>query len=122
MAPSNMTNAVRALMNKPEAPLAEVLSVVYNSLAEYYAKTVRELSLHTGRKIEALHIIGGGSRDTYLNELTAKALGIPVYAGPTEATAIGNILCQMLATDVFSSKEDARIAVYNSFNVEKINV
>lgn len=122
MAPANMTDAVRALMGKPDAELPEILSTVYRSLADYYAKTVRELSELSGRKIEALHIIGGGSRDGYLNELTAKALGIPVYAGPTEATAIGNILCQMLASGVFASKEEARLAVYNSFNVEKIIV
>lgn len=122
MAPANMTDAVRELMGRPEAELPEILSSVYHSLADYYAKTVRDLAELSGRKIDALHIIGGGSRDGYLNELTARALGIPVFAGPTEATAIGNILCQMLATGVYSSKEDARLAVYNSFDVEKISM
>ncbi len=122
MAPANMTDAVRTLMGKEGAELPEVLSCVYHSLADYYARTVRDLSELSGREINALHIIGGGSRDTYLNELTATALGIPVYAGPTEATAIGNILCQMLATGVYASKEEARLAVYNSFDVEKINM
>lgn len=122
LAPDNMTEAVRSLMGDCGAELPSVLSVVYHSLADYYAKTVRELSEITGRNIEALHIIGGGSRDGYLNELTARALGLPVYAGPTEATAIGNIICQMLASGVYSSKEEARLAVYNSFGVEKINL
>jgi len=120
MSPVHMTDAVRTLMGKPCAELPEMLSAVYHSLADYYAMTVRGLSELSGRKISALHIIGGGSRDMYLNELTAATLGIPVYAGPTEATAIGNILCQMLSTGVYSSKEEARLAVFNSFDVIEI--
>ena len=76
----------------------------------------------TGRSPEALHIIGGGSRDGYLNELTAKALDMPVYTGPTEATAIGNLLSQMLGVGVFENIRKARETVFNSFDVEKVNI
>ena len=76
----------------------------------------------TGRKPSALHIIGGGSQDGYLNALTAKALGIPVYAGPTEATAIGNLLAQMLGVGVFGSITEARHTVFNSFDVKEIKI
>ena len=74
----------------------------------------------TGKSLDALHIIGGGSKDTYLSELTAARIDIPVYTGPTEATAIGNILAQMLATKVFGSISEAREAVFNSFDVKKV--
>ena len=83
---------------------------------------IREITEMSGKAPDALHIIGGGSKDDYLNELTAKALGIPVYAGPTEATAIGNLLAQMIGTGVFSSIAEAREAVFASFDVKKINV
>ena len=76
----------------------------------------------TGKSIEALHIIGGGSKDTYLNELTAKKCGIPVYAGPTEATAIGNILALMLGTGVFADLGEARRCVKRSFDIKKVNI
>ena len=76
----------------------------------------------TGRVPEALHIIGGGSQDAYLNELTAKATGINVYAGPVEATAIGNLLSQMLGVGVFADIVEARETVFNSFDVKKIEI
>ena len=61
--------------------------------------------------------MGGGSQDDYLNQLTANVTGKTVYAGPTEATAIGNILCQMMADGVLSSVEEARKAVKESFPI-----
>ena len=76
----------------------------------------------TGRAPEALHIIGGGSQDGYLNELTARALDIPVYTGPTEATAIGNILAQMLGVGVFKNIAEARETVFNSFDVKRTEI
>ena len=79
-----------------------------------------ELNEVSGKKLDALHIIGGGSKDDYLNMLTAKALDIPVYAGPTEATAIGNLLAQMLGSGVFADISEAREAVFRSFDVKKI--
>ena len=66
--------------------------------------------------------IGGGSKDGYLNKLTANALDIPVYTGPTEATAIGNLLSQMLGAKVFSSVAEARECVFNSFDVKKFKI
>ena len=97
-----------------------MLCCVYNSLADYYAETIKNLKEISGKPLDALHIIGGGSKDDYLNEMTAKRLDIPVYAGPTEATAIGNLLAQMLATGVFSSIAQARESVFNSFDVKKV--
>ncbi|MBR2353545.1 MAG: rhamnulokinase [Clostridia bacterium] len=121
LAPDSMMGAIRAYCNAPDMPLDHMLVAVYRGLAECYAETIREITEMTGKAPDALHIIGGGSKDDYLNELTAKALGIPVYAGPTEATAIGNLLAQMLGTGVFASIAEAREAVFASFDVKKIN-
>lgn len=120
--PKNMTQAIKDYCKNDDMSLGEVLACVYNSLSECYAETAKGISEMIGKDIEALHIIGGGSKDTYLNELTAKNCGIPVYAGPTEATAIGNILALMLGTGVFKDLGEARKCVKESFDVKKINI
>ncbi len=120
LAPDSMMDAIRTYCNAPDMPLDHMLVAVYRGLAECYAKTIEEITEMTGKRPDALHIIGGGSKDDYLNELTAKALDIPVYAGPTEATAIGNLLAQMLGTGLFGSISEAREAVFRSFDVKKI--
>ena len=122
LAPESMMGAIRKYCGAEDMPLDHMLCCVYHSLAECYAETVRELNEISGKKLDALHIIGGGSKDDYLNELTARALDIPVYAGPTEATAIGNLLSQMLGSGVFSSVAEARETVFRSFDVKKIEV
>ena len=99
--------------------LDEVLAVIYYSLAEAYRDTLDELEARTGRKLGALYIIGGGSQDTYLNELTAKISGRQVFTGVIEATATGNLLCQMLATGVFADRREAREVVARSFDVKE---
>ncbi|MBO5203912.1 MAG: rhamnulokinase [Clostridia bacterium] len=119
LAPKSMMQAIKDYCGAEDMPLDHMLCCVYHSLADYYAKTVENLKTLAGKPLDALHIIGGGSKDGYLNKLTAQRLDIPVYAGPTEATAIGNILAQMLATDVFGSIAEAREAVFNSFDVKK---
>ena len=73
-----------------------------------------------GRKMNAIHIVGGGSRDDYLCTLTARKCGKPVYAGPKEATAIGNIAAQMIKTGVFSDLAEARRVIYDSFDVREV--
>lgn len=122
LAPDSMMKTIREVCGAPDMPLDHMLCCVYHSLAECYAETIREITEMTGRKPDALHIIGGGSKDGYLNELTARALDIPVYAGPTEATAIGNILAQMLGTHVFKNIAEARETVFASFDVKKIEI
>lgn len=97
LSPDSMTQAILNHLGLKALGLSEMLSVVFFSLADSYAETIEEIRGISGRKIDALHIIGGGDQNTYLCELTAKTLDIPVFAGPTEATAIGNILSQMLA-------------------------
>ena len=90
LAPKSMVEEVREYCRRtgqqvPES-LGELATVIYASLAECYAKTVQEVQNITGRKYGRIHVIGGGANAGYLNELTAKACKVPVYAGPTEAT------------------------------------
>lgn len=123
LAPANMTEEVQAACREsgqqvPEG-IAEVASVIYNSLAECYARTVEELEEITKKRYDCIHIVGGGSNAEYLNQLTAKATGIPVYAGPTEATAIGNVAAQMMAAGELVGLKAARACVFASFPITK---
>ena len=124
MAPESMSAAVRAYCERtgqpvPQSP-GELLSCVYHSLAQCYAQSVRQLERLTGRSFQAVHIVGGGSQDAYLNQLTASATGLPVYAGPTEGTALGNLLVQMIAQGEFASLQEARAAIRASFAVKEV--
>ena len=124
MAPESMSAAVRAYCERtgqpvPQSP-GELLSCVYHSLAQCYAQSVRQLEALTGRSFQAVHIVGGGSQDAYLNQLTASATGLPVYAGPTEGTALGNLLVQMIAQGEFASLQEARDAIRASFAVKEV--
>lgn len=121
LAPENMTEAIRAWCKRPDMPLDELLCCVYHSLAESYAETAKEMEECYGVSYKALHIVGGGSRDAFLNELTAKKCGLEVIAGPTEATAIGNIVCQMLACRDIASVKEARALIADSFDVTHFN-
>lgn len=124
LAPESMSAAVRAYCERvgqpvPQSP-GELLSCVYHSLAQCYAQSVRQLEALTGRSFQAVHIVGGGSQDAYLNQLTASATGLPVYAGPTEGTALGNLLVQMIAQGEFASLQEARDAIRASFAVKEV--
>ncbi len=101
----------------PEAP-GELAAVIYHSLAECYAKTAKEIEEITKKTYSRIYVVGGGANAAYLNELTAKYTGKEVYAGPTEATAIGNLTVQMLKAGEFSSVEEARSSIFNSFEIK----
>ena len=124
MAPESMSAAVRAYCERTGQPVPQspggLLSCVYHSLAQCYAQSVRQLEALTGRSFQAVHIVGGGSQDAYLNQLTASATGLPVYAGPTEGTALGNLLVQMIAQGEFASLQEARDAIRASFAVKEV--
>ena len=79
------------------ASQAELVRCILDSLASAYARTVRDAERLSGRRVELLHLVGGGARNRLLCELTASACGLPVLAGPVEATAIGNLLVQARA-------------------------
>ena len=72
-----------------------------------------------GRRIETIHIVGGGSRNELLNQMTADACNRSVVAGPVEATAIGNILVQAIGVGRLKTLDDARLIVRNSFEMKR---
>ncbi|MBQ7353975.1 MAG: rhamnulokinase, partial [Clostridia bacterium] len=118
LSPESMTGALREVLRDPDLPLGELFAVVYLSLSDCYAATVRQIEEITGSPVSAVHIIGGGSKDGLLNQLTANATGKPVIAGPTEATAIGNLLCQMLGTGRLPTVSEARRLLAESIQTE----
>ncbi len=123
LAPANMTEEIKdyCRRTKQQVPetIGEIATVIYQSLAESYAETVKEIEQISCKKFEAIHIVGGGSNAAYLNELTAEKSGLTVYAGPGEATAIGNLTAQMIKAGEFNNLQEARICIFESFGVKK---
>lgn len=122
LAPESMIAAVQKFCRDTDQPVpetvGEISSVIYNSLAKCYGETVDEIENITGKKYSTIYVVGGGSNAGYLNELTAKYTGRKVSAGPSEATAIGNVIVQMLHDGVFASLPEARTCVKKSFDVK----
>lgn len=123
LAPASMIKAVQEFCKNtgcsvPETA-GELAAVIYNSLARCYGETVRELEDMTGKHYEKIHIVGGGANADYLNRLTAKYTGRPVFAGPTEATAIGNLAAQMIRRGEYRSLMEARQGIFESFAISE---
>lgn len=122
LSPDNMVEAIKKYCQKTGQPVpesvGELASVVYRSLAQSYGETVSGLEKIAGRTYDSIHIIGGGSNAAYLNQLTADATGKTVYAGPGEATAIGNLLAQMIYAEELTDPKSARQCVRDSFEIK----
>ena len=123
LAPENMTLEVQKACKEsgqqvPEG-IAEVAAVIYNSLARCYAATLEELEEQTGCRYQTIHVVGGGANADYLNKLTAQYTKRNVLAGPTEATAIGNLAVQMIAGKDLKDLTDARACIYRSFIIKR---
>lgn len=121
LAPESMIGEVQDFCRRTgqQVPrtVGEISSVIYNSLAKCYGDTVQEIEQITGKKYSTIYVVGGGSNAGYLNELTAKYTGKKVSAGPSEATAIGNIIVQLLHDGIFKDLPEARTCVRESFDV-----
>lgn len=121
LSPVSMVKAVQEYCRKTGQQVPETLSelacVIYNSLAACYAETKRQIEQLTETAFERIYIIGGGSNAEYLNKLTARYAECEVVAGPTEATAIGNLMCQMIRSGEFKDLTEARQCVIDSFSV-----
>ncbi len=126
LAPVSMIDAIKDYCRENGCPIpgtvGEIMQMVYRSLAKSYEVAVREISEITGKRMTSLHVIGGGCQDAYLNELTAKATGLPVFAGPIEGTAVGNLVIQMIAGGVFTDLSEARNCIFESFDVKKFGI
>ena len=122
LAPQSMIKAVqdfcRATGQNVPQTVGEIAAVIYNSLGKCYGDTVKEIEAITGNTYDTIYVVGGGANAGYLNELTAKYTGKNVSAGPTEATAIGNITVQMLHDGVFASLPEARTCIGESFDIK----
>lgn len=123
LAPESMIQSIQDYcagtgQKAPETP-GEIARVIYRSLAQCYGKTMREIEVNTGKSYDSIHVIGGGANAAYLNRLTAQATGKTVYAGPGEATAIGNIMAQMIAAGELEGLAEARRCVAESFEIQR---
>ncbi len=123
LAPASMIGEVQAAcmeagMQVPKTPW-ELARVIYRSLAMCYKLTTEQIEQVTGKHFDVINIVGGGSKADWLNQLTAQVTGRTVLAGPSEATAIGNIGCQMIADGVFEDLFALRRTVYTSFGVKE---
>lgn len=119
-APCNMPQHIQDFCKntKQEIPLTkgEIARVALEALALKYRSVIEQLDDMRGERIEILHIVGGGTQNTLLNQMAADAIERPVVAGPIEATAIGNVLMQMIASGTLSSLQEGRELVRKSFD------
>lgn len=116
--PASMTHAIDEYCKRTNQPVpqtpADYIHVVYRSLAKRYKEILNWLRELSPVEIKRLHVIGGGSLNQYLMQDTANELGIPVIAGPTECTALGNVLVQLRACGSVSNLEEMRRVAINS--------
>lgn len=125
LAPGDMPAKIEAFCKETDQPVPTTpgafVRCALESLALFYRITLQQLETLTGKKIERLHIVGGGSQNMLLNQFAADSLQIPVIAGPTECTALGNVLVQAIALGHVPSLAAAREVVRNSFEVKAIH-
>ena len=115
--PQRIRDFCRATGQDGELSDAEVARAIYDSLALYFKNKIAFLESLLNVKYSAFNIVGGGTRDRLLMQLTADAMGIPVIAGPVEATSTGNIIAQAIASGVVSDLAQGRKIVSDSFDV-----
>lgn len=123
LAPASMLAALRAVCERSgqsvPATMGEYALTVYDSLAADYARTIKQMRGLTSVDYTSINIVGGGSNNGYLNQATADACGLPVYAGPTEGTALGNLMVQFIHAGEYGSLEEARAAIKKSFEIRE---
>ena len=119
LSPEDMPEKIAGFCRETGQPVpadpGAYMRCIYESLALLYRNTLHSVERLTGRKIERLHIVGGGSQDATLNQFTANALNLPVLAGPKECAALGNILVQAIALGHLPGLPAAREVVRHSF-------
>ncbi len=120
--PADMEQAIKTYCADRHQPVperrGEVVRCIFESLALRYRQVLENLSVLSVRPIEVLHVIGGGSRNDLLNQWTANAVSVPVVAGPSEATAIGNVMMQALATGAATNVASMRQLINRSISLK----
>ena len=123
LSPESMREAIQTYCRQSGQPVPDspgtFAAVIYQSLAECYAKTAREIEELTGKKYQKIMIVGGGSNASYLNQLTAAASGKTVYAGIGEATSLGNIITQMISSGELKDYAEAKELIGKSFPMKR---
>ncbi|MFX0071329.1 MAG: rhamnulokinase family protein [Candidatus Hermodarchaeota archaeon] len=121
--PDNMLDAIETFClnhnQNPPKTIGEISRTILESIAFRYKQTISQMEYLTDKKIKILYIIGGGSKNVVLNQFTANALNIPVKTGPSEATAIGNILVQALSFGKIKDIYEIRKIVEKSFQIKE---
>ena len=121
--PPSMTEAIRTYCHATHQPIprtrGELVRCIFDSLAMRYRQVFGYLQELAPWPIECLHIIGGGARNHLLNQFTCNAVGIPVIAGPSEATALGNVLMQIRAAGIVSSLKEMRELAVASADIQQ---
>ena len=121
--PSSMTTAIQEYCRNTNQPIpqtpAEICRCIFDSLALRYRQVFGWLKDFATSPIHVLHIIGGGSLNKHLNQMTANAIGIPVIAGPQEGTAIGNIMMQAQATGGVTNIWEMRRIIAHSIEMQR---
>lgn len=122
LAPESMQKELLAALREQGAAMpnneSELLACVTRSLARCYAQAIAQLSVITGKTYTALHIVGGGSHNAVLNQWTANETGLPVYAGPGECTALGNVCAQLMSAGLIDNVPQARRMIRDSFDIQ----
>ena len=114
-----MIDAIRGLLGDEKLPLGDVLKSVYLSLANSYKRAVEEIENISGKKINEIHIVGGGSRDMYLNRLTGELTGKKIFIGLSEGTATGNLISQIMYHKKLTLAEGRKI-IKDTFEVKEV--
>ncbi|SHN18175.1 rhamnulokinase [Gracilibacillus kekensis] len=121
--PSSMKQAIQEYCQETDQPIPETAGefakCIFDSLVYSYDQTAREIEQLTGKSYDTIHIIGGGSKNNYMNEKLADISGKQIYTGPGEATAIGNLLAQMIATGQIKSIAESKQIINQSFDIQK---
>jgi rhamnulokinase len=118
--PEKITAYCRRTGQSPPATDGEFARAILESLALRYRNVMENLETLAGRKIDVIHIVGGGSRNALLNQFVADCTGRRVVAGPSEATAIGNILVQAMGAGELANLDEARCVVRNSVELTTV--
>jgi len=123
IAPANMVEEILAYLvntnqDRPKNE-GELIRTILDSLALKYRKIISHLEDLTGSKVDQISIVGGGSRNALLNQITADVCDVDIIAGPAEATSVGNVLMQAVASKVISTHKELRSTVRNSTELRK---
>ena len=119
LSPESMIEEIKSAVGK-DLSVGQIAFCIYNNLAEYYAQSLIDLEQVVGQKYTTLNIIGGGSKNEFLNTLTKQKCGKTVITGPAEGTAIGNLMMQMIGAKQIDCVQSGRKIIKNSFDIRVV--